>query len=95
MAISDQPDEGIAVSPAAFPHAPQATKAPSTVPLSRFYALKVGITAELGRLQLSLGDLIELNAVDIVSEDARLDIVVRYTVRATGAREQAEFRREP
>ncbi len=48
-----------------------------------------------GALQQWLGDLIDLNAVDIVSEDARLDIVVRYTVRATGAREQAEFRREP
>ena len=47
-----------------------------------------------GALQQWLGDLIELSAVDIVSEDARLDITVRYTVRATGARDQAEFRRE-
>ena len=47
-----------------------------------------------GALQQWLGDLIELNAVEIVSEDARLDIAVRYTVRATGTPERAEFRRE-
>lgn len=85
MSIAEHPDEGISVSPAAFPNAPLATRGGATVPLSRFYDVKVRITAELGRLQMTLGELMELgpgvileldrmvtDTVDVVAQGVRI-----------------------
>ena len=46
-----------------------------------------------GALQQWLGDLIALEAVDVRSEDGVLSVTVRYVVRRTQERQQAEFRR--
>jgi phage baseplate assembly protein W len=42
-------------------------------------------------LQRWLGDLIELQAVDVTSDDAVVRVVVRYLVRRTGQAQTAEF----
>jgi phage baseplate assembly protein W len=47
-----------------------------------------------GALQQWLGELIEVEAVDVQSEDATLQVTVRYTVRRTLQRQVARFSRE-
>lgn len=47
-----------------------------------------------GALQQWLGDLIQVEAVNVESEEARLHVTVDYVVRRTGQRQAAEFRRE-
>ena len=44
-----------------------------------------------GSLQQWLGDLIQVDAVDVQSEDATLRVVIAYTVRKTLQKERAEF----
>ncbi len=44
-------------------------------------------------LQRWLGDLIELQSVDVVSIDSLIQITVCYVVRATGVRREATFAR--
>jgi phage baseplate assembly protein W len=42
-------------------------------------------------VQTWLGDLIELQSLDVASEDATLRIVVQYVVRRTNTRQVAQF----
>ena len=44
-----------------------------------------------GALQQWLGDLIQVDAVDVQSVDATLNVVVRYTVRRTQQSQTAQF----
>jgi hypothetical protein len=44
-------------------------------------------------LQRWLGDLIELQAVDVTSEDSTIRVVVQYLVRRTNERQTAQFAR--
>jgi phage baseplate assembly protein W len=44
-----------------------------------------------GALQQWLGDLIQVDAVQVESEDATLQVVVQYTVRRTQAQQVARF----
>jgi phage baseplate assembly protein W len=46
-----------------------------------------------GALQQWLGDLIQVEAVDVTNEDAQLRIVVQYLIRRTQQRQVAEFAR--
>lgn len=46
-----------------------------------------------GSLQQFLGDLIEVEAVEVVGEDAVLRVTVRYVVRRTRTTQVAEFTR--
>ncbi|MEM6398641.1 MAG: GPW/gp25 family protein [Cyanobacteria bacterium P01_D01_bin.116] len=46
-----------------------------------------------GSLQQWLGDLIQVEAVDVKSEDATLKVTVQYLVRRTQQREVAQFSR--
>lgn len=46
-----------------------------------------------GALQQWLGDLIELNEVEVVSEDARLFITITYTERRTQEQRTVQFSR--
>ena len=45
-------------------------------------------------LQQWLGDIIQVNAVDIQSEDSTLSVKVVYTVRRTLQQQQAQFQRQ-
>jgi phage baseplate assembly protein W len=47
-----------------------------------------------GALQQWLGELIQVEAVDVQSEDATLQVTVRYSVRRTRERQVAQFSRE-
>ena len=47
-----------------------------------------------GALQQWLGDLIQVEAVDVQSEDAKLQVTVQYTVRRNQQRQKAQFVRE-
>src|SRR5439155_14655157 len=47
-----------------------------------------------GALQQWLGDLIQVKAVDVQSEDAELRVTVTYVVRQTQERQVAEFSKE-
>ena len=44
-----------------------------------------------GSLQQWLGDLIQVDAVDVQSEDSTIRVVIAYTVRKTQQKEKAEF----
>lgn len=44
-----------------------------------------------GALQQWLGDLIQVDAVDVRSEDAVLQVHVRYTIRRTQQKQTAQF----
>lgn len=44
-----------------------------------------------GALQQWLGDLIQVDAVDVQSEDAVLRVLVRYTIRRTQQTQTAQF----
>jgi hypothetical protein len=46
-----------------------------------------------GALQQWLGDLIEVNEVQVVSDDSTLRVTVRYTIRRTQQRQVAQFQR--
>jgi phage baseplate assembly protein W len=46
-----------------------------------------------GALQQYLGDLIQVDAVDVTSEDATLRVSVRYLVRRTQTQQTAQFTR--
>src|SRR5215468_1540512 len=46
-----------------------------------------------GALQQWLGDLIQVDAVQVESEDSTLRVVVQYTVRRTQQRQVAQFAR--
>src|SRR6476620_1030241 len=46
-----------------------------------------------GALQQWLGDLIQVEAVDVQADDATLAVVVRYTVRRTQQRQVVRFER--
>ncbi len=74
-------NETTVVSPAEFPQAQNSGKVVSSVPLSRFYDVKVRITAELGRLQMTLGELMELGQGSVLELDRTvsdpLDIVAQ------------------
>ncbi len=47
-----------------------------------------------GALQQWLGDLIQVEAVQVVSEEATLEVSVQYVVRSSQSRQSAQFRRE-
>lgn len=47
-----------------------------------------------GALQQWLGELIQVEAVDVQSEDSKLQVLVQYTVRRSQKRQVAEFVRE-
>jgi phage baseplate assembly protein W len=47
-----------------------------------------------GALQQWLGDLIQVEAVQVESEDARLNVTVQYSVRRSQRRQVAQFVRE-
>ena len=47
-----------------------------------------------GALQQYLGDLIQVEAVDVTNEDATLRVTVRYVMRRTQTLQQAEFKKE-
>jgi phage baseplate assembly protein W len=44
-----------------------------------------------GSLQQYLGDLIQVDAVDVANEDSTLRVSVRYLVRRTQTQQTAEF----
>jgi phage baseplate assembly protein W len=44
-----------------------------------------------GSLQQWLGDLIQVDSVDVQSEDSTLRVIITYTVRQTQQKEKAEF----
>jgi uncharacterized protein len=44
-----------------------------------------------GSLQQWLGELIQLDSVDVQSEDSTLRVIIAYTVRQTQQKEKAEF----
>lgn len=46
-----------------------------------------------GALQRWLGDVIDLEALEVTSQDSTLQVVVQYVVRATGAAQSATFTR--
>jgi phage baseplate assembly protein W len=46
-----------------------------------------------GALQQWLGDLIEVEAVEVSSEDSTLHVIVQYRVRRTAERQTAQFTR--
>jgi hypothetical protein len=47
-----------------------------------------------GALQQWLGDLIQVEAVEVHSEDSTLRVLVQYIVRRNQQRQQAQFVRE-
>lgn len=53
-------------------------------------ALKFSVQATIQRW---LGDLIELQALDVISQDSTLSILIQYLVRRSGERATAEFTR--
>ena len=81
-------NDGIPVSPAAFPQAASTTRGSGTVPLSRFYDVKVKITAELGRMTMPLGELMELGPGSVLELDRTVsdwvDVVAQGVRIASG-----------
>lgn len=53
-------------------------------------ALKFSLQATIQRW---LGDLIELQALEVISQDSTLSILIQYLVRRSGERKTAEFTR--
>jgi len=47
-----------------------------------------------GALQQWLGDLIQVEAVDVQSEDSKLQVLVQYTIRRSQQRQVSSFVRE-
>lgn len=60
-------------------------------------SIEVGAATQLlvqGALEQWLGDLIEVEAVEVESVDARLEVTVQYVVRRSQERQIAAFTRE-
>jgi phage baseplate assembly protein W len=47
-----------------------------------------------GALQQWLGELIEVSSVEVIAQEALLEVTVQYTVRRSQNRQIAQFRRE-
>lgn len=47
-----------------------------------------------GALQQWLGDLIQINAVNVTNEDSTLRVIVSYTIRRTQQTQTAQFERQ-
>ena len=47
-----------------------------------------------GSLQQWLGDLIQIEAVQVISQDSTLEVTVQYVVRHSQTRQTAQFHRE-
>jgi len=47
-----------------------------------------------GSLQQWLGDLIQIEAVQVTSQDSTLEVTVQYVVRRSQTRQTSQFRRE-
>ena len=62
-------------------------------PNSQALASATQLTVQ-GALQQWLGDLIQVEAVDVQSEDSTLRVLVQYTVRRNQQRQVAQFVRE-
>lgn len=62
-------------------------------PNSQALAAATQLTVQ-GALQKWLGDLIQVEAVDVQSEDSKLQVLVQYTVRRNQKRQVAQFVRE-
>lgn len=62
-------------------------------PNSQALAAATQMTVQ-GALQQWLGELIQVESVDVQSEDAKLQVVVQYTVRRNQQRQVAQFVRE-
>lgn len=62
-------------------------------PNSQALASATQVTVQ-GALQQWLGDLIQVEAVEVQSEDSTLRVLVQYTVRRNQQRQVAEFVRE-
>jgi Bacteriophage baseplate protein W len=62
-------------------------------PNSQALAAATQMTVQ-GALQLWLGDVIQLEGVEVQSDDSKLEVLVRYTVRRNQKRETARFVRQ-
>ncbi len=62
-------------------------------PNSDVLAAAVEMTVQ-GALQQWLGDLIQVEAIEVTSEDSTLQVQVQYLIRRTGQRKVAEFSRD-
>src|SRR5262245_8968105 len=62
-------------------------------PNSQALATATQMTVQ-GALQMWLGDLIQVEAVSVNSEDSTLTVVVQYTVRRTQQRQVSQFVRQ-
>jgi Bacteriophage baseplate protein W len=62
-------------------------------PNSQALAAATQMTVQ-GALQQWLGELIQVEAVEVQSEDSKLQVLVQYTVRRNQKREVAQFVRE-
>ena len=62
-------------------------------PNSQALAAATQMTVQ-GALQLWLGELIQVEAVNVQSEDSKLTVIVQYTVRRTQQRQVAQFVRD-
>jgi phage baseplate assembly protein W len=47
-----------------------------------------------GSLQQWLGDLIQIQSVQVISQDSTLEVTVQYVVRSSQSRQTAQFQRE-
>lgn len=82
------PADKVSVSPAAFPAAQPGERIAAPAALSRFFDVRLRITAELGRVQLSLGELLELGPGSLLELDrsvtAPLDVYAQGVRIAAG-----------
>jgi uncharacterized protein len=62
-------------------------------PNSQALAAATQMTVQ-GALQLWLGELIQVEAVSVQSQDSKLTVLVQYTVRRTQQRQVAQFERQ-
>jgi phage baseplate assembly protein W len=62
-------------------------------PNSQALAAATQMTVQ-GALQMWLGDLIQVEGVDVANDDAKLIVLVRYTVRRNQQRQVARFVRQ-
>ena len=62
-------------------------------PNSDVLAAAVEMTVQ-GALQRWLGDLIQVEAIEVTSEDSTLQVQVQYLIRRTGQRTVADFSRD-
>ncbi|HTQ15209.1 MAG TPA: GPW/gp25 family protein [Rhizomicrobium sp.] len=68
----------------------QTVFAPNSTELAA--ALQFTTQAEIQRY---LGDLIDLQALDVTAEDATLKVTIKYVIRATQAQQTQSFTRSP